>query len=78
MPEIDQVKVDGKLVERNSGQTSPSKSSEPSKPVVPRNRVSGFNADFPHSVGRKQQRSADQKTYDSGRNAPNKDRGIER
>lgn len=78
MPEIDQVKIDGKLVERNSGQTSPSKSSEPSKPVVPRNRVSGINADFPHAAGRKQQRSADQKPYDSGRNAPNKDRGIER
>ena len=78
MPEIDQVKVDGKLVARNSGQTSPSKSSEPSKPVAPRNRVSGINADFPHAAGRKQQRSAEQKPYDSGRNTPSKDRGIER
>lgn len=77
-PEIDCVKVDGKLVDRGKGHSFQGKDTADSRTVAPRKPVSGINADFPQPAGQKRQGQPQQRPYGFGNHAPTKDQGLER
>lgn len=77
MPEIAQIRVDGKPIDRNDRVKHGGRSAT-TGPVAPRKPVGGINADFPQQAGSKQQRSPQPKSYDSGCQPPNKDQSLER